>query len=227
MRIQEYILRTKEVLLYSVEQSPPWEANRFLASQEIPRILWNLKVHYRIHKGPPPVPILSQIDSVHDQKYHFLKIHLNIFLQPMPEFSKWSLSPNRPWLRTLHFKNSCSRRTKENDEAIQASMYIIPAGIRSTNIQHTLEGIILHRDPRFGVLLLRTFFVKTPCRTFLLTVLQLCKAKIWMNTVKPQSGLAPVDSNSRMFWISFSCLHYWISARTCSICFIIIVLLIL
>jgi hypothetical protein len=35
---------------YSMEQSPSWEANWFAASQEIPRILWNTKVHYRIHK---------------------------------------------------------------------------------------------------------------------------------------------------------------------------------
>jgi hypothetical protein len=56
-----------------MQQSPPWEADRFSASEEIPRILWNPTVHYRIHKGPPPFPILSQLDPVPNLTSQFLK----------------------------------------------------------------------------------------------------------------------------------------------------------
>jgi len=66
------------LLTYSMEQSPSWEANWFAASQEIPRILRNPKVHYRSHKCPPPLPILSQLDPVHTPTSHLLKIQLNI-----------------------------------------------------------------------------------------------------------------------------------------------------
>jgi hypothetical protein len=63
-----------------MEQSLSWEANRFSASQEIPFILWNTKVHYRSHKCPSPVSILSQLDPIHTPKSHLLNIRLNIIL---------------------------------------------------------------------------------------------------------------------------------------------------
>ena len=84
------------LLTYSMVQSPSWEANWFAASQEIPRISRNPKVHYRIHKRPPPVPILSQIDPVHTTTSHFLNIHLNITFPFSTGSPKWSLSLRFP-----------------------------------------------------------------------------------------------------------------------------------
>ena len=77
-----------------MEHSPSCEANRFSASQEILRILWNPSVHYRIYKCPTcPYPEPDRSSPCLPPS-NFLKIHLNI--PSMPGSPQLSLSPRLP-----------------------------------------------------------------------------------------------------------------------------------
>jgi hypothetical protein len=85
-----------------MEQSPSWEANRFAASLEIPRVLWNPKVHHRIHKRPPAVSTLSQLNPVHTPTSYFLKIHVNIIFTSTSGSPQWSFSLRFPHQNPAH-----------------------------------------------------------------------------------------------------------------------------
>jgi hypothetical protein len=78
------LLRALEIwgakLCLTMEYSPSWESNSCPASQEIPRLLWNRNVHYRIYKSLRLVSILSQVNSVHTFPPYFPKVHSDIIL---------------------------------------------------------------------------------------------------------------------------------------------------
>jgi hypothetical protein len=58
-------IRLHRLTYLLTELSPSWGAANCAAPQELPSILWNTKVQYRVHKSPPLVPILSHIHPIH------------------------------------------------------------------------------------------------------------------------------------------------------------------
>ena len=92
-------------------QSPSCEANWFAASQEIPRISRNPKVHYRTHKRPALVLILGQPNPVHIPTSHLLEIHPNIIHPSTPRSPQWSLSLRFPQQDPIHPLSSPMRAT--------------------------------------------------------------------------------------------------------------------
>ena len=102
---------TSHAIQYRITQEiTPWsrvllkKLTGFAGSQEIPRILWYPKVHYRIHKCPPHVPILSQHHSVSTPS-HFLKIHLNIILPSTSGSPQWYLKVRRTHYTAIALSN--------------------------------------------------------------------------------------------------------------------------
>jgi hypothetical protein len=81
---------SQDMHLFSIhslmELSTSWEAANCAATRELPSILCNLEVHYRVHISAPPVPILSQIDPIPTIPSYLSKIHFNI-LHPSTSWS--------------------------------------------------------------------------------------------------------------------------------------------
>jgi hypothetical protein len=65
-----------------MEHSPSSGAKSPSASQETPLLLWNKKNH--VHKKPPLVPILSEMDPVYIS--HFISLRSIVIWEP------WKLS---------------------------------------------------------------------------------------------------------------------------------------
>ena len=88
-----YLLHREESFLRNTQ---------FAVSQKIRRNLWNPKNHYRIHKCPPTVSIMSQLNPIHSPTSHFLKTYLIIIFPFMRGSTQWSLPLRFPHQRPVH-----------------------------------------------------------------------------------------------------------------------------
>jgi hypothetical protein len=128
-QIISFIFNTTLYSIHSLmDLSPSWEAANCAATQELPSVLWNPKVHYRVNKSPPLVPIPSLIHPIHTIPFYFSEIHSNIVHPPTSWSFPWSLSfwilhqyaicmPLLPQfvLHTLHISHYTASKTLKNE----------------------------------------------------------------------------------------------------------------
>jgi hypothetical protein len=109
----------------SMEQSPSWEHNTFAARQEMSRVVWNRKVHYRLNMTPA-----TWVRSIHAMPPpHFLNTPFNIIRPPQVE------------LFLITFRHPTVGRTPlDEGSAHPRDVYLITHNIHNRHDIHISSG---------------------------------------------------------------------------------------
>jgi hypothetical protein len=158
-----------------MDLSPSWAAASCGATQDFPNILWNPKVHYRVHKSPSPVCILSQIEPVNTTQHSLslssiliLSTHLRFgvsFLLAFPQTSYiHSASPHLccmpcpshpPWLNYANYANytNYANRTRRRVQVMKLLiMHISPTSRQLLPLQSKYSSqhpVLKHHQSMF------------------------------------------------------------------------------
>jgi hypothetical protein len=186
-----------------MEWSPSWEADSHSDSQEMPHLLLNPKVHYRVNSSQLLVPTLSQMHPVHIFSPNIPKIHSNIIIPSTPMSSEWFFPSGFPAKTPCFFYLSvCLSVCLSVYLSIYLSIYLSPS------LYHCLFAIYLyiHRSIRtictafsciykqrdvlyrseFGVVhtaLQRTKSLNTPLQNYNVTILAIWALSVECDTL--------------------------------------------
>ena len=189
-------------------QSPSWAANWFAASQEIPRISQNPKVHYRTHKRPPPVSILGPPNPVHIPTSHLLEIHPNIIHPSTPRYPKWSPSLRFPHQDPIH--SPLLTHTRH-----------MPSPSHSSRFYHPHKYIYIYIYIRkllvsamWNIFAIQEYGFEISCRGYAITQGNGFQDKTWFSVNGPQTKVYRVSHPDRKLKIQRKREKIWNKSKT-------------